>query len=92
MKLVSKLVPDDLALLQRGPEVTSVTCARCAVDYRPRLTAGVCPVCGEVPVDVDPRLLPRPVDADTRMTAIIIATMAANLVVLALLAVAFLGS
>lgn len=67
-----------------------VACARCGVAYRPRLTHGACPVCGEEPVGIDPALLPRPLDDDTRITAILVATMAANLGILAVLAVLFL--
>lgn len=76
----------------RADRHVAVDCQRCGVGFRPRLTDGACPVCGELPVDADPSLLPRPLDDDTRVTAIIVVTMAANLVVLALLAAAFLGS
>lgn len=79
-----------MKLLNRADETTSIACSRCEVDYHPKLTAGECPVCGEVPTDVDASLLPRPLDDDTRMTALMVSTMALNLVILAVLAAAFL--
>lgn len=77
-------------LLNRDPQVVSLRCSHCDVEYRPKLTRGECPVCGTVPEDVDPTLLPNAIDADTRVTGFIIATMALNLVILSVLAVAFL--
>lgn len=70
--------------------VVAVTCARCQTDHRPRLTAGACPVCGEVSADLAPGALPRALDRDTRVVSMIAATMALNLLLLAVLAVAYL--
>lgn len=68
-----------------------VACARCAAPYRPRLTEGACPVCDTPAPGVAPRRLRRLDDADDRLLAIVVLATIANVLLLAVLAVAVIN-
>ena len=66
-----------------------VRCATCGAPYRPRLTAGTCPVCDTpAPDGTGASRVPRWFsDPDDRMIAIVVAATVLNVALLALLAV-----
>ena len=68
-----------------------VACARCAAPYRPRFTEGACPVCDTPAPGVAPRRLRRLDDADDRLLAIVVLATIANVLLLAVLAVAVIN-
>lgn len=66
------------------------TCWVCGTGYRPRYTAGACPVCGRPADRVPDAAVPRTLDPDTRITALVVGSLLVNLLVLGALAVLFL--
>jgi hypothetical protein len=75
--------------LAREPlDSDQVRCATCAAPYRPRLTAGTCPVCDTpAPDGMGASRLPRWfTDPDDRMIAIVAVATVLNVALLALLA------
>ena len=70
-----------------------VRCPTCAAPYRPRLTAGTCPVCDTpAPDGAGASRLPRWFsDPDDRMIAIVLVATVLNVALLALLAVLVLN-
>ena len=80
--------------LAREPlDADQVRCSTCAAPYRPRLTAGTCPVCDTpAPDGVGASRLPRWLsDPDDRMIAIVMVATVLNVALLALLAVLVLN-
>ena len=80
--------------LAREPlDTDQVRCATCAAPYRPRLTAGTCPVCdAPAPDGMGSGRLPRWFsDPDDRMIAIVLVATVLNVALLALLAVLVLN-
>jgi hypothetical protein len=75
-------------LLRAPLEEGQVRCETCAAPYRPRLTAGTCPVCDTpAPEGVGSSRLPRWfTDPDDRMIAIVVVATVLNVALLALLA------
>ena len=70
--------------MRRTAPAEPVTCPRCAVGYRPALTAGTCPVCDALP----PGVVAAPASDRDRLLAIVVVATAANAVLLVALAVA----
>lgn len=68
------------------PHPVATTCWVCGTRYRPALTVGECPVCGRPTDGPAARTVPRPLDADTRVLLLVGGAMAANLLILAVLA------
>ncbi len=79
-KLASRVVPGGHAT------AISTSCWVCATTYRPTLTGGECPVCGRPTDGLPASALPSSLDPDTRVTLLVVAAMAANLLILAVLA------
>ena len=80
--------------LSRAPlEADQVRCPTCAAPYRPRLTAGTCPVCDTpAPDGIGASQLPRWFsDPDDRMIAIVVVATVLNVALLVLLAVLVLN-
>jgi hypothetical protein len=75
-------------LLHVPLEEGQVRCETCAAPYRPRLTAGTCPVCDTpAPEGAGSSRLPRWfTDPDDRMIAIVVVATVLNVALLALLA------
>ena len=82
---VSRLTPG-------GRQPIATSCWVCATTYRPKLTAGECPVCGRPTDGLPASALPSSLDPDTRVTLMVVAAMAANLLILAVLAGMYLTS
>jgi len=75
--------------LAREPlDTDQVRCATCAAPYRPRLTAGTCPVCDTpAPDGAGTSRLPRWFsDPDDRMIAMVVVATVLNVVLLTVLA------
>lgn len=67
-----------------------IACPTCATHYRPKLTYGECPVCGtSAPGE---HAVQRRLDDDTRVTALVVGSMLANLLILAVLGILYLNS
>ena len=75
-------------LLRPPLEQGQVRCETCSAPYRPRLTAGTCPVCDTpAPDGTGARTLPSWLsDPDDRLMGIVIAATILNVVLLGLLA------
>ena len=73
-----------------APGEEQAVCATCSTPYRPILTLGECPVCGTpAPGEFE---VPRPLDNDTRITVLVVGSMVANLLILAVLGILYLNS
>lgn len=70
-----------------------ITCTRCSASYDPSLTRWACPVCDEIPADLSAKPDSRRIDdPDDRLIAIVAGATLANVLLMAILALAVLHS